>query len=171
MSVVNVANIDAMLHITQMYAANVDWWYYRVTLWNNTGPLVTWLDLKSLKYNPEKHSFFFLERVFASSDFHLLKFSRALSLCGASIRPVTTLESLLLSVASFALLYSHAHLEALHHWISAARLWTPSPPPLICRLNCYKKQICLTFSFSCQRWAETHSVCSRDQPQPWLGHH
>lgn len=99
-----------------------------------------------------------LRRLLPPPTFIFLKFSRAISIYGVSIQPVTTREPLLLSAMLFSVvLTTSGDLTSLNLCGS-----TLDPHP-VC-LSCYKKQSCLTFSFSCQRWGETHRVCSRGQP-------
>lgn len=65
---------------------------------------------------------------------------------------------------AFAFIYSALLSCTLHIWRPSITksLWLHSRSPPVC-LSCYKKQSCLTLSFSCPDWGETHSVCSHGQ--------
>lgn len=95
--------------------------------------------------------------IFSPPTFIFLKFSRALSICGVSIQPVSVREPLLLSALLCSVILSTSgDLPSLNLCGS-----TLDPP--VC-LSCYKKQSCLTFSFSCPGWGETHRVCNCGRP-------
>lgn len=102
--------------------------------------------------------------IYSPPTFIFLKFSRALSICGVSIQPVSVREPLLLSALLCSVILSTS--GGLLSLNLCGSTLDPSPP--VC-LSCYKKQSCLTFSFSCPGWGETHSVCSRGQAATrWL---
>lgn len=101
--------------------------------------------------------------IFSPPTFIFLKCSGALSICGVSIQPVSAREPLLLSALPLSVILSTSGgLPSLN--LCGSTLEPPAPLPTlptpVC-LSCYKKQICLTFSFSCPCWGETRSVCSR----------
>lgn len=98
----------------------------------------------------KKHHFIVLESLFPT--FIFLKFSRALSISGVSIQPVSVQEPLLLSVRLCSgRLSTSGYLPST---ITPAAPNTPLPPPL----KCDKKQSFLTFSFICQGWEQRHPV-------------
>lgn len=82
--------------------------------------------------------------------FIFLKFSRALSICGVSIQPVSVQEPLLLSAQLCSIrLSTSGDLPSTNFCGSIL-----PPPPL----KCYKKQSFLTYSLICPGLKESHMV-------------